>query len=290
MDYTVQSATDYYPYGKALRTYGKERYQSTYHERDVESGFDYRGARFYDGETVRFNSLDPLAAEFPSWSPFNYVLGNPNIYIDPDGRAPDNVGVDKEGNVVFDDGKDDGNLFLVNDDTKKVENLEQLKENSTQLTKEHVWVASDEQLIDYVKSQWEQSGNGLPTLIHVLDIEIDNSKYGFSVNVVTGKKDAEGNIMETSKSPVDYSFKILYKKGKENHHLSNPYNTRNGLGHEKQHIRQALRLHHAQKWIKYDKAAKELDAIKVQRSLPSWSKTTSWFKQSVKIYENKWKK
>jgi len=54
----------------------------------VESGFDYRGARFYDGDVARFNSLDPLAAEFPEWSDYNYVLGNPLILIDSDGRNP----------------------------------------------------------------------------------------------------------------------------------------------------------------------------------------------------------
>jgi len=86
VDYTVQSATDYYPYGKALHTYGKERYQSTYHERDVESGFDYRGARFYDGDVGRFNSLDPLAHKYPQLSDYVYVAGNPVIYIDPDGQ------------------------------------------------------------------------------------------------------------------------------------------------------------------------------------------------------------
>ncbi len=85
---TVLSATDYYPYGKALRTYGKERYQSTYHERDVESGFDYRGARFYDSDVARFNSLDPHASDYASWSDYSYVLGNPLMLIDSDGKDP----------------------------------------------------------------------------------------------------------------------------------------------------------------------------------------------------------
>ena len=88
IDYTVQSATDYYPYGKALRSYGRERYLSTYHERDVESGFDYRGARFYDSDVARFNSLDPNASDYASWSDYNYVLANPVNLIDPDGRDP----------------------------------------------------------------------------------------------------------------------------------------------------------------------------------------------------------
>ena len=34
----------------------------------------------------RFLSVDPLASEYPSWSTYNYALGNPIKYIDPDGR------------------------------------------------------------------------------------------------------------------------------------------------------------------------------------------------------------
>jgi len=34
----------------------------------------------------RFNSLDPLAEKYPSWSDYNYVLGNPIYYTDPDGK------------------------------------------------------------------------------------------------------------------------------------------------------------------------------------------------------------
>ena len=36
----------------------------------------------------KFLSLDPLAMEFPQWSDYNYVLGNPIRLVDPDGRAP----------------------------------------------------------------------------------------------------------------------------------------------------------------------------------------------------------
>ncbi len=78
---------------------------STQHERDTETDFDYRGARFYDADVARFNSLDPLAADFVAWSAYNYVLGNPNTYIDPDGRtatAPqDDILLDENGNEIF---------------------------------------------------------------------------------------------------------------------------------------------------------------------------------------------
>jgi RHS repeat-associated protein len=62
---------------------------TTGHERDTETGLDYRGARFYDSDVARFLSLDPLAAQFPEWSAYNYVLGNPVMFVDPDGKSPD---------------------------------------------------------------------------------------------------------------------------------------------------------------------------------------------------------
>lgn len=34
----------------------------------------------------RWLSPDPLAEEYTSWSPYNFVMNNPIIYIDPDGR------------------------------------------------------------------------------------------------------------------------------------------------------------------------------------------------------------
>jgi RHS repeat-associated protein len=76
---------------KILRQYIKtpEKYVTTGHERDTETGLDYRGARFYDADVARFLSLDPLAAEFPAWSDYNYVLGNPVMLVDPDGKAPE---------------------------------------------------------------------------------------------------------------------------------------------------------------------------------------------------------
>lgn len=36
-------------------------------------------------------STDPLATKFAAWSPYNFVLGNPIMYVDPDGREPDIV-------------------------------------------------------------------------------------------------------------------------------------------------------------------------------------------------------
>ncbi|MFK8103975.1 MAG: RHS repeat-associated core domain-containing protein [Saprospiraceae bacterium] len=92
MSYAVEYVGDYFPYGKTIREYvsgKKEKFLTTEHERDVETGLDYRGARFYDADIGRFLSLDPLASDYPQVSAYNYVLGNPILLIDPSGRSPE---------------------------------------------------------------------------------------------------------------------------------------------------------------------------------------------------------
>jgi RHS repeat-associated protein len=93
--YTAEGIYDYDPYGKILRSFIKstEKYLTTGHERDTETDLDYRGARFYDSEVVRFLSLDPLAHSYPSLSPYNYVGGNPLMFIDPTGAQITGAGV-----------------------------------------------------------------------------------------------------------------------------------------------------------------------------------------------------
>lgn len=50
--------------------------------------------------TSRWLSPDPLAEEFPSWSPYNFTMNNPIRFVDPDGRAPmDGIIIFKGGNI-----------------------------------------------------------------------------------------------------------------------------------------------------------------------------------------------
>jgi RHS repeat-associated protein len=67
----------------------------------------YAKARYYDPETARFLSQDPVQGDLtnpPSLHRYLYAYGNPTVYIDPDGRASietDKVGEGKVGGVYW---------------------------------------------------------------------------------------------------------------------------------------------------------------------------------------------
>jgi RHS repeat-associated protein len=100
---SITYAADYYPYGKILREFNckQNRYLSTHHERDVATGYDNRGARLYDSEIGRFLGVDPMAGKYKSWSPYNYVVGNPIFYTDPNGE---DIRIHYQEEVTDDDG------------------------------------------------------------------------------------------------------------------------------------------------------------------------------------------
>jgi RHS repeat-associated protein len=55
-------------------------------ERDVESQYDYFGARYYDARIGRWLAVDPLAEKYANSSAYAYTLGNPVGFVDVDGR------------------------------------------------------------------------------------------------------------------------------------------------------------------------------------------------------------
>ena len=70
---------------------GGPRVQFTSKERDVETGLDYFGARYFSGGLERFTSPDtPLVFAKPenpqSWNLYSYARNNPLKYVDPDGH------------------------------------------------------------------------------------------------------------------------------------------------------------------------------------------------------------
>jgi len=109
----------YMPFGETFVDMRKENWATPYRfngkEQDCESGMHYYGARYYDSRLSRFISVDPLADQFPGWSPYNYTLNNPINMIDPDGRAPDWI---KEENA-------DGSVTYIAEQGDSAESLEE---------------------------------------------------------------------------------------------------------------------------------------------------------------------
>ncbi len=94
----VMQQTTYYPFGYTLEQsnyyslwseMNKNLYNGKEHQDDELGGvrldwYDY-GARFYDPQIRRWNSVDPHAENYYSWSPLLYAANNPLKFIDPTG-------------------------------------------------------------------------------------------------------------------------------------------------------------------------------------------------------------
>ncbi|MCI5055504.1 MAG: RHS repeat-associated core domain-containing protein, partial [Flavobacteriales bacterium] len=94
----VLQTNEFYPFGMKMETgsalIGSEnKYQYNGKEMVNDFGLDWLdyGARWYDPAIAKWHVIDPLAEQFESWSPYNYVMNNPINLIDPDGMAPDTV-------------------------------------------------------------------------------------------------------------------------------------------------------------------------------------------------------
>jgi RHS repeat-associated protein len=88
---------DFYPYGlqnqqTSSTQYGSKEQRYKYNGKELFKDFklemeDY-GARLYNPQIARWSLLDPLADKYTSYSPYNFVLGNPIRLIDPNGMEP----------------------------------------------------------------------------------------------------------------------------------------------------------------------------------------------------------
>ncbi|PKP48080.1 MAG: hypothetical protein CVT95_04790 [Bacteroidetes bacterium HGW-Bacteroidetes-12] len=74
------------------------------------NSYDY-GFRIYNPRLGRFLSLDPLALQFVNLSPYNYVFGNPTMFVDPSGRAPE--GKSSDGNSEKESGWNQNHIDLL---------------------------------------------------------------------------------------------------------------------------------------------------------------------------------
>src|SRR5690606_3667662 len=133
---TIDSASEileennYYPFGlkhqgyneiaNSYRNEAAEKYKYGGKEWNEELGlnlYDFH-ARNYDPAIGRWLNMDPLAEQFPGWSPYNYTMNNPINFTDPTGMAPEGLSpiFDPNGKLL---GTDDqgvkGNAIIMNE-------------------------------------------------------------------------------------------------------------------------------------------------------------------------------
>jgi RHS repeat-associated protein len=85
-EYLPYGSTSYQAMDSSIAAAAK-RYRYTGMERDEETGFSYRGARYYIGGLARWCSADPSGVS-EDLNVYRYVRNNPTVAIDPSGRAP----------------------------------------------------------------------------------------------------------------------------------------------------------------------------------------------------------
>jgi RHS repeat-associated protein len=112
---------DYLPFGEELSSgqngrtttlgYGPDgiRQKFTDKERDVETGLDYFGARYYSSTQGRFNSPDDLlndthVSDPATWNLYVYTRNNPLRYVDPSGEKvhSGNLTADEQNELIAD--------------------------------------------------------------------------------------------------------------------------------------------------------------------------------------------
>ncbi len=67
-------------------------------EKDVETGYGYFGARYYDSELSVWLSVDPMSDKYPNQTNYVYCSNNPVMIIDPNGA--DEYEFDQSGKLL----------------------------------------------------------------------------------------------------------------------------------------------------------------------------------------------
>jgi RHS repeat-associated protein len=96
----IWASTDYFPFGSQMRerTWKVEVYRFDFNgkETDLETALQDYGFRIYNPGIAKFLSVDPLASEYPWYTPYQFAGNKPIVFVDIDGLEE---GEKKESNA-----------------------------------------------------------------------------------------------------------------------------------------------------------------------------------------------
>ena len=182
-DPIVIQESHYYPFGGKLQGISPRieepevTYQYNGKELTDEFGLNWTdyGARWLDVELGRWWSVDPLAEKYYGWSGYNYVTGNPLLFIDPNGME-----------VIF---AGDSERELYNQYKGKINNKVSQYDRKTQRLKEQ---GKDKKAS---KREAKRSRNIYVQIQGELqDIEASKDVFRIKMGANVSKKDGGGNI------------------------------------------------------------------------------------------------
>jgi hypothetical protein len=239
-----------------------------------------------------FLSVAPLVES--TMDSYGYCYQNPLKFIDPTGMAPEGHWVGQDGNLIYDDGIDDGKIYMTNAAYEEHQgDIEKIKENS--------YLVIDNGVI--------QNSNDFKDLIQTIakkvditigNIEIDSYRLkkdytelveftttGLSLQLIDNNK--IGVYLENDPI-VDIKIRNRDKGDSTIPTLKSYYNILNTLEHEKSHVndwnsfprnpREAMVI----KDFNSFKRSNEYKAVGYQKRQASWEKTTPQYKKAVNNY------
>ena len=261
----IKTINNYYPFGMDMEgnwngSFNAVNNTHKYNEKEWNNDFglgwyDY-GARFYDPAVARWVAVDPLAEQAHSWTPYRYGFDNPIKFIDPTGMKEDGIGLNKDGRVVYNDGKDDDRYYYFgNYNGKTFDNMADVKKagvNFDLVASGGLWNINSENKGDFIEAMMNSIniGGGKELTHKIINaigcIQFNNSSEADYMAAVASNSYQENvGIQDDGEKayniqfyrPGDYKMYISAKEGVFD------YSTlKNHLVHEMFHVVQALKF------------------------------------------------